>query len=57
MLEIYQADPEKLCRVGVGYNSQIFESSGEKPKDGVTRIVFCREDRGEKGGHEPSALS
>ena len=49
VLEIYQADPEKLCRVGVGYNSQIFESSGEKPKDGVTRIVFAGKIAEKKG--------
>ena len=49
VLEIYQADPEKLCRVGVGYNSQIFESSGEKPQDGVTRIVFAGKIAEKKG--------
>ena len=49
VLEIYQADPEKLCRVGVGYNSQIFEISGEKPKDGVTRIVFAGKIAEKKG--------
>ena len=49
VLEIYQADPEKLCRVGVGYNSQIFESSGEKPKDGVTRMVFAGKIAEKKG--------
>lgn len=49
VLEIYQADPEKLCRVGVGYNSQIFGSSGEKPKDGVTRIVFAGKIAEKKG--------
>lgn len=49
VLEIYQADPEKLCRVGVGYNSQIFESSGEKPKDGVTRMAFAGKIAEKKG--------
>ena len=49
VLEIYQADPEKLCRVGVGYNSQIFEISGEKPKDGVTRMVFAGKIAEKKG--------
>ena len=49
VLRIYQADPEKIETVGMGYNSRIFHGGGEKKNDGVTRIVFAGKVAEKKG--------
>lgn len=41
VLDIYHVDPEKITVAGMGYNNKIFYMTGEKEKDGVTRIVFA----------------
>lgn len=47
--KIYDADPEKITRVGMGYNSKIFHITGGKKKDGVVRIVFAGKIAEKKG--------
>ncbi len=47
--EIYGADPAKITRVGMGYNSRIFHASGEKKKDNITRLVFAGKIAEKKG--------
>lgn len=47
--EIYAAAPEKITRVGMGYNSKIFRTTGEKKKDGIVRIVFAGKIAEKKG--------
>lgn len=49
VLKIYGADPKKITAVGMGYNSKIFFSTGEKKADGVTRIVFAGKVAEKKG--------
>lgn len=39
----------KVTRVGMGYNSQIFFCTGDKPDDGVTRMVFAGKIAEKKG--------
>lgn len=46
---IYDADPYKITRVGMGYNSKIFRMTGEKKKDGIVRIVFAGKIAEKKG--------
>lgn len=47
--EIYGADPGKITRVGMGYNSKIFRVTGEKKKDGIVRAVFAGKIAEKKG--------
>lgn len=47
--EIYGAEPEKIMRAGMGYNSQVFRTTGEKRRDGVTRLVFAGKIAEKKG--------
>lgn len=47
--EIYDVPPEKITKVGMGYNSKIFRMTGEKIPDGVTRIVFAGKIAEKKG--------
>lgn len=47
--EIYAAAPEKITRVGMGYNSKIFRTTGEKKRDGIVRIVFAGKIAEKKG--------
>lgn len=49
VVDIYQVDIEKTMIVGMGYNNKIFYVTGEKPKDGVTRIVFAGKIAEKKG--------
>ena len=49
VLAVYQAKPEKIEAVGMGYNSQIFHGGEEKKDDGVTRIVFAGKIAEKKG--------
>ncbi len=49
VLHIYDAAPEKITEVGMGYNSKIFFRTGEKKADGVTRIVFAGKIAEKKG--------
>lgn len=47
--EIYGVCSERMTRLGMGYNSQLFRQTGEKPKDGVTRMVFAGKIAEKKG--------
>ncbi|MCF2681337.1 glycosyltransferase family 4 protein [Faecalicatena contorta] len=47
--DIFHVDDRMITRLGMGYNSQIFHVSGEKPKDGITRIVFAGKIAEKKG--------
>ena len=49
VVDIYQVDIEKTMIVGMGYNNKIFYVTGEKPKDGVTRLVFAGKIAEKKG--------
>lgn len=49
VLAVYQAGPEKIETVGMGYNSQIFYGGEAKKDDGVTRIVFAGKIAEKKG--------
>lgn len=49
VLEIYDVDPAKIRVLGMGYNSEIFRPTGEKPRDGVTRIVYAGKIAEKKG--------
>ena len=49
VVDIYQVDIEKTMIVGLGYTNKIFYVTGEKPKDGVTRIVFAGKIAEKKG--------
>ncbi len=49
VLRIYDAAPEKITEVGMGYNNKIFFRTGEKTADGVTRIVFAGKIAEKKG--------
>ena len=39
--EIYGVSPEKIARLGMGYNSDIFRPEDKRPKDEVTRLIFA----------------
>lgn len=47
--EIYGVEPERMTALGMGYNSQIFQVTGKKPEDGITRIVFAGKIAEKKG--------
>lgn len=47
--KIYGAAEEKITRVGMGYNSSVFQKSGKKPEDGITRMVFAGKIAEKKG--------
>ncbi len=49
VLEIYGVSPDKITRAGMGYNSKVFWRTGEKPQDGVTRMVFAGKIAEKKG--------
>lgn len=49
VLRIYEADPEKITAVGMGYNNKVFFPAGEKKTDKVTRIVFAGKIAEKKG--------
>lgn len=49
VMDIYGVENDKIAIVGMGYNSQIFCPSGEKIKDGVTRLVFAGKISEKKG--------
>ena len=47
--EVYDVSPEKITRVGMGYNSSIFFKTENTQEDGVTRIVFAGKIAEKKG--------
>lgn len=47
--EIYGVSPEKIARLGMGYNSDIFRPEDKRPKDGVTRLIFAGKIAEKKG--------
>ncbi len=47
--KVYDADAQKIQMLGMGYNSQVFKQTGEKPSDGVTRIIFAGKIAEKKG--------
>lgn len=47
--KIYAVSPEKITRVGMGYNSKIFRMTGEKKRDGIVRLVFAGKIAEKKG--------
>lgn len=47
--EIYGIPSEKIARLGMGYNSDIFYPGDKRPKDGVTRLVFAGKIAEKKG--------
>lgn len=47
--EIYGADPDKITRVGMGYNSRIFHVTEGKKQDGIVRMVFAGKIAEKKG--------
>ncbi|MGN1267783.1 MAG: glycosyltransferase family 4 protein [Dorea sp.] len=49
VLKVYDAVPEKITILGMGYNSEIFQVTGEKPDDGITSIIFAGKIAEKKG--------
>lgn len=47
--EIYGVSPEKITRLGMGYNSTVFKETGERPGDGIIRMVFAGKIAEKKG--------
>lgn len=47
--EIYGVPQGRITRVGMGFNRRIFHVTGERPSDGVTRIVFAGKIAEKKG--------
>ncbi|MEZ3433797.1 MAG: glycosyltransferase family 4 protein [Lachnospiraceae bacterium] len=47
--EIYGVSPEQITRLGMGYNSAVFKKTGERPGDGVVRMVFAGKIAEKKG--------
>ncbi len=47
--EIYGVSPEKIARLGMGYNSDIFRPEDKRPKDEVTRLIFAGKIAEKKG--------
>lgn len=46
---VYQAPPERITLMGMGYNKQIFYPRGGKLRDGKTRIIFVGKIAEKKG--------
>lgn len=50
VLALYPVDKEKITRVGMGYNNQIFHlAEGSRDKEGVTSLVFAGKIAEKKG--------
>ena len=49
VLNVYDVEPEKISILGMGYNSGVFKVTGEKPDDGITRIIFAGKIAEKKG--------
>ncbi len=49
VLKVYDADVNKITILGMGYNSDVFKVTGEKPDDDVTRIIFAGKIAEKKG--------
>ena len=50
VLALYPVDKEKITRVGMGYNNQIFNlAEGSRDKEGVTSLVFAGKIAEKKG--------
>lgn len=47
--EIYGVSSDKITRVGMGFNRRIFHVTGERPSDGITRLVFAGKIAEKKG--------
>ncbi len=47
--EIYGVSSDKITRVGMGFNRKIFHVTGERPSDGITRLVFAGKIAEKKG--------
>lgn len=49
VLEVYGVSPDKITRAGMGYNSKVFQRTGDGPSDGTVRIVFAGKIAEKKG--------
>ena len=49
VLRAYDADPDKIQILGMGYNSEVFQVTGDKLNDGITRLIFAGKIAEKKG--------
>lgn len=47
--KIYDMPEEQITILGMGYNKDVFHVMGEKPEDGITRLVFAGKIAEKKG--------
>lgn len=49
VLKVYDVEPEKIHILGMGYNNKVFQMTGDKKEDGITRLVFAGKIAEKKG--------
>ena len=49
VLKVYDVEPEKIHILGMGYNNKVFQMTGDKKDDGITRLVFAGKIAEKKG--------